>query len=88
MRVHVAVGVGGIRVVEGGVVVGGVAVVTSPHSGVVHPGIGLGVSLGIGLSSGLGLSLLHRHGGLLSSGGGGSDNSGGYERSKGAGDES
>ena len=89
VRVHVAVGVGSIRVAEGGVVVGGVSVVTSPHSGVVHPGISLGVSFSIGLSSGLGLSLRHTHSGLLnSSGGGGSgDNSGGYERSEGAGDE-
>merc|ERR1712137_1431624 len=75
VRVHVTVG-------EGGVVVGGVSIVTSPHSGVVHPGVGLGVSLGIsgGLSHRLGLSLLLSYSGLLnSSGGGGGHKSRGYE---------
>merc|ERR1711983_411650 len=61
VRVDVAVCVGSIGVGEGGVMVGSIAVVTSPNSRVVHPGIGLRVSLGIGLSNGFSLSLHKWH---------------------------
>merc|ERR1711983_576286 len=90
VRVDVAVCVGSIGVGEGGVMVGSIAVVTSPDSRVVHPGIGLRVSLSAGLSNGLSLSLLHSDGRFLlnSSGGGGGHNSGGYKTSMGAGDKS
>merc|ERR1711983_307487 len=82
VRVDVAVCVGSIGVGEGGVMVGSIAIVTSPNSRVVHPGIGLRVSLSAGLSNGLSLSLLH------SGGGGGGHNSGGYKTAMGAGDKS
>merc|ERR1711983_733424 len=90
VRVDVAVCVGSIGVGEGGVMVGSIAVVTSPDSRVVHPGIGLRVSLSAGLSNGLSLSLLHSDGRFLlnSSGGGGGHNSGGYKTAMGAGDKS
>merc|ERR1740123_2138908 len=60
VSIGVSVGVGSVGVREGGVVVGSIAVVTSPDSGVVNPGISLGVSLSIGsgLGSRPGLSLL------------------------------
>jgi len=59
VSIGVSVGVGSIGVREGGVVVGSIAVVSSPDSGVVHPGVSLRVSLGIssGLSDRLSLSL-------------------------------
>ena len=85
-----AVGVGSVGVCEGGVMVGGIAIMTSPDSRVVHPGISLRVSLCAGLSNRLSLSLLHSDGRFLlnSSGGGGGHNSGGYKTSMGAGDKS
>merc|ERR1712241_14429 len=85
-----SVSVGSVGVGEGGVMVGSIAIVTSPDSRVVHPGISLGVSLGIGLSDRLGLSLLHGDGRFLlnSSGCRGGHNSGGYKTSMGAGDKS
>merc|ERR1719264_829219 len=90
--IGVSVGVGSIGVREGGVVVGSISVVTSIESRVVQPGVSLGVSLslGSGLTNGLSLSLLNRdaRGLFNSSSGGGSHNSGGYETSMGAGDES
>merc|ERR1712079_407051 len=66
-----------------------VAVVTSPHSRVVHPWVGLRISLGLGggLSNRLGLSLFHSNNGLLRGScdsGGSCNNSRGYERSVGA----
>merc|ERR550517_2476286 len=83
-----AVGIRSIGVGEGGVVMVAVAVVTSPHSRVVHPWVGLRISLGLGrgLSNRLGLSLFHSNNGLLrrSCDSGGCNNSGGYERSVGA----
>ena len=90
VRIDVAVCVGSVGVCEGGVMVGGIAIVTSPNSRVVDPGISLRVSLSAGLSNRLGLSLLHSDGRFLlnSSGGGGGHNSGGYETSMGAGDKS
>merc|ERR1711983_290192 len=90
VRIDVAVCVGSVGVGEGGVMVGSIAVVTSPDSRVVHPGIGLRVSLSAGLSNGLSLSLLHSDGRFLlnSSGGGGGHNSGGYKTAMGAGDKS
>merc|ERR1712147_459345 len=65
VRIDVAVCVGSIGVGEGGVMVGGIAIVTTPNSRVVHPGISLRISLGIGLSNRLGLSLLHSDGRFL-----------------------
>merc|ERR1740123_1758116 len=64
VSIGVSVGVGSIGVREGGVVVGSIAVVSSPDSRVVDPGVGLGVSLSIGsgLSDRLSLSLLHKVG--------------------------
>merc|ERR1711983_505452 len=90
VRVDVAVCVGSIGVGEGGVMVGSIAIVTTPDSRVVHPGIGLRVSLSAGLSNRLSLSLLHSDGRFLlnSSGDGGGHNSGGYKTSMGAGDKS
>merc|ERR1712223_2006958 len=81
VRIDVAVCVGSVGVGEGGVMMGGIAIVTSPDSRVIHPGISLRVSLSAGLSNRLGLSLLHSDGRFLlnSSGGGGGNNSGGYE---------
>ena len=89
VRIHVAVGVRSIGVGEGGVVMVAVAVVTSPHSRVVHPWVGLRISLGLGggLSNRLGLSLFHSNNGLLRrscDSGGSCNNSRGYERSVGA----
>merc|ERR1711983_138567 len=90
VRIDVAVCVGSVGVGEGGVMVGGIAIVTSPNSRVVDPGIGLRVSLSAGLSNRLSLSLLHSDGRFLlnSSGDGGGHNSGGYKTSMGAGDKS
>merc|ERR1712244_136772 len=90
VSIGMSVSVGSIGVGEGGVMVGSIAVVTSPDSRVVHPGIGLRVSLGIGLSNRLGLSLLHSDCRFLlnRSSGGGGHNSGGYETAMGAGDKS
>merc|ERR1711992_72739 len=81
---------GGIGVGEGGVMVGSIAIVTSPDSRVVQPGVSLRVSLGISLSNGFSLSLLHSDGRFLlnRSGGGGGHNSGGYKTAMGAGDKS
>merc|ERR1712241_1067507 len=90
VRIDVAVCVGSVGVCEGGVMVGGIAIVTTPKSRVVDPGISLRVSLSAGISNRLGLSLLHSDGRFLlnSSGGRGGHNSGGYETAMGAGDKS
>merc|ERR1711868_220348 len=79
----------GMSVSVGGVMAGSIAIVTSPDSRVVQPGVSLRVSLGISLSNGFSLSLLHSDGRfLLNSSGGGGHNSGGYKTAIGAGDKS
>merc|ERR1712147_237229 len=89
VSIGMSVCVGSVGVGEGGIMVGGIAIVTSPDSRVVHPGISLRISLCTGLSNRLVLSLLNSDGRFLlnRSGGGGGHNSGGYKTSMGAGDK-
>merc|ERR1712241_955305 len=61
VRIDVAVCVGSVGVCEGSIVMGSIAIVTSPDSRVVDPGISLRVSLSAGLSNGFSLSLHKWH---------------------------